>query len=59
LNVYDLQGRLVLAGQVSRDYAPGVYNVTIDLGPLEKGAYVVRLEGREGEFVSKIVVKQY
>ena len=58
LNVYDLQGRLVLAGQVSRDYVPGVYNVTIDLGPLEKGAYVVRLEGKEGEFVSKIVVKQ-
>lgn len=58
LNVYDVSGRLVMAAQTMREYAPGVYNTTVDLGRLEKGAYVVVLEGSNGVYTLKMIVKQ-
>ncbi|MCC6412108.1 MAG: alkaline phosphatase D family protein [Saprospiraceae bacterium] len=58
MHVYDVSGRLVMSAQGMREYAPGVYNLTVDLGKLETGTYFISLEGSGGIFAVKKVVKQ-
>lgn len=58
LNVYDVSGRLVMVAQTMREYAPGVYNTTVDLSRLEKGVYFLKLEGPEGVFSVRKLMKQ-
>ncbi len=57
INVYDLNGKLVMNGLAAQPYPAGVYNLFVNISELPKGAYLIRLEGENAFSAQKVVLK--
>ncbi|MDX2133797.1 MAG: alkaline phosphatase D family protein [Saprospiraceae bacterium] len=57
INVYDLNGKLVMNGLAAQSYKAGVYNLFVNISELPKGAYLIRLEGENAFSAQKVVLK--
>lgn len=59
INVYDLAGQRVLSSVPSREFEPGVYNLSIGTAGLPGGAYLLSVDGQgKALSVKSIVVRK-
>ena len=57
INIYDALGRVV-ESVISREYATGAHNVTVNTANLDNGIYVVKLENNGEVFSQEVMVKK-